>query len=108
MAPVSELCEMFRLADADLVQKFLDQDGDVATLLPGLADEVCKHFGQVVCLLEVIPAVEVGQPPELAVLIPTSLPVPEAASRLEALEEQWLADQPDEIAKRLLFDFTYE
>ncbi|RLF70867.1 MAG: hypothetical protein DRN55_08055 [Thermoplasmata archaeon] len=89
------------------IRKIMMEDPGVREVLARLPDKVKEYFSEGAILeAEVFHDPEGPSPPEITVWIRTSLPVEEAISRLDRLDEEWWMDQVEKVGGRVCLLIT--
>lgn len=102
-----ELDDLYVVQDAREVYRFLNEHVELAAFLLEAYPHVVEHFGPSPRVeLRVIRDPEGHGSEQLFAYIHTSLPVQEALSRLELLDEEWFLDQIDRVGD--VFNFNVE
>lgn len=101
------LDNVYAVRDASKVYRFLQEHGELVGFLLDAYPQIEKYFGPApVVELQVISDSEGHGLEQLFAYIRTSLPVQEALSRLELLDEEWFLDQIDRVGD--VFNFNVE
>lgn len=80
--------QLFDVKYPDRTKEFLNSRSDILDLLPTVAKEIPKYFGDVKCVLEV------WSDGTVYVLIPIDMSVKDARVCLAAFDEGWWLDRP--------------
>lgn len=101
------LDNVYSVRDASKVYRFLQEHDELVGFLLEAYPQIEKHFGPAPQVkLQVISDPEGHGLEQLFAYIHTSLPVQEALSRLELLDEEWFLDQIDRVGD--VFNFNVE